>query len=269
MKVLCQRLLMSGGLLLALYSPLWAQQAPGGGNGEAASSQAPKPADGATRARIHTELAALYFQAGNMSVALDELRIATGAEPRYAPAYALAGLVFATLNENEKAEDQFRRALGLAADDPEINNNYGWFLCRTGKPRQSISYFLNALKNPLYPTPDRAYANAGRCALDAGDLAGAENYLLQAMRLSGGSDEAVRTNLAHLRYRQGDIDSARRLVNQALKNMGQPTASALWLALRIERKQGNRQAETALAAQLRGRFPDSVEYQAFQKGEFE
>ena len=33
------------------------------------------------RARIHTELASLYFEKGNMGVALEELRIATNADP--------------------------------------------------------------------------------------------------------------------------------------------------------------------------------------------
>lgn len=231
--------------------------------------QQPASADPQTRARIHTELASLYFQAGNMQVALDELRIATGADRRYAPAYSLAGLVFASLREYEKAEEQFRKALAIAPEDPEINNNYGWFLCQSGKERQSIAYFLSALKNPLYPTPDLAYANAGRCALKAGDLEGAEAYLTKAIRLARDGGEMLQAQLATLRYRQGRLEEARKLINAALKGMGEPTAEALWLALRVERKLANRNAESALAAQLRGRYPDSVEYQEYLKGNFE
>lgn len=251
-----------------LAPPLFANDQQQGRNSSAGDNQS-AGADGGTRAKIHTELASMYFQAGNMAVALEELRIATGADRRYAPAYSIAGLVFASLRENEKAEEQFRKALAIAPDDPEINNNYGWFLCQSGKERQSIVYFLNALKNALYPTPDLAYANAGRCALMAGDLAGAESYLYQALRFTRNDNEALNVQWATLRYRQGRLDEARRLVNASLKTMGQPTAEALWLALRIERKQGNRGAESALAAQLRGRFPDSIENQAFLKGNFE
>jgi len=48
-----------------------------------------------------------------------------------------------------------------------------------------------------------------------------------------------------------------------------PTAESLWLALRIERKGGERVAETGYATQLRRRFPGSPEYQALQRGQFE
>ena len=72
-----------------------------------------------------------------------------------------------------KAEADFQKALKIAPRNPDVNNNYGWFLCNIGQPRQSIQYFLNALKDPLYDTPDVAYANAGACAMKAGDLDGA------------------------------------------------------------------------------------------------
>jgi type IV pilus assembly protein PilF len=50
--------------------------------------------------------------------------------------------------------------------------------------------------------------------------------------------------------------------------MGQPSAEALWLGVRLERKLGNRVAEGSYAAQLRSRHPTSPEYQEFLKGNF-
>lgn len=225
--------------------------------------------DPRSRAKIHTELGALYFQGGNMAVALEELKIALEADSSYAPAYSVRGLVRTYLRETDAAEEDFRRALRLAPEDPEVNNNYGWFLCQSGKERQSIAYFLNAVKNPLYSTPDRAYANAGGCALKAGDLEGAERYLQQAIRLSRDSAVGARVDLASLNYRRGTLEEARRLINEALQAMEPASPEALWLALRIERKLGNRQSEGALAAQLRRRYPGSREYQEFLKGNFE
>ena len=125
------------------------------------TSKSQGASDQRTRAKIHTELAALYFQAGNPAVALEELRIALSADSSYYQALGIRGLVHASLREYAKADDDFRRALDMAPNDPEVNNNYGWYLCDTGKERQSIAYFLNALKHPLYETPDRAYTNAG------------------------------------------------------------------------------------------------------------
>ena len=89
--------------------------------------------DPRTRAKLHTELGSLYFQDGNMAVALDELKIAIAISPVYAPAYNVRGLVRLYLREMTLAEEDFKQALRLAENDPEINNNYGWFLCQTAR----------------------------------------------------------------------------------------------------------------------------------------
>ena len=221
------------------------------------------------RARIHTELGAMYFQAGNMPVALDELRIALETDSGFYQAYSVRGLVHAALKEHARAEADFQRALGIAPNDPEVNNNYGWYLCETGKERQSIAYFLNAVRNPLYETPDRAYANAGTCALRAGDLEGAQNYLLNAVQLSRDGAVMARLQLAKLFYRRGIYAEARIYLGDALKMLETPTAEALWLGVRLERRLGDRAAEGSYAAQLRSRYPTSAEYQEFLKGNFE
>ncbi len=239
---------------------------------QAVEAQSQRPAYGTdprARAKIHTELASLYFQDGNLAVALEELGVAIHADPGYAPAYNVRGLVRAYLRELTLAEEDFKKALGLASNDPEINNNYGWFLCENGKPRQAISYFLNAIKNPLYTTPDLAYANAGSCAVKAGDLEGAENYLTTAIRLNGPAALASRIHMANLQYAKGNLGEARKVLADALRVMEPPTPDALWLGLRIERKLGNREAESSFAAQLRGRYQESREYQEFLKGNFE
>jgi type IV pilus assembly protein PilF len=189
--------------------------------------------------------------------------------PSYFQAYSVRGLVRLGLKEYDKAEDDFRRALNIAPNDPEVNNNYGWFLCQTGKERQSIAYFLNALKSPLYETPDRAYTNAGTCALKAGDMEGAQNYLLKALQLSRDGGVTARLELAKLFYRRGIFEESKIYLNDALRMMEPPTADALWLGLRLERKLGNRGAESGYASQLRSRYPSSPEYQEFLKGSFE
>lgn len=225
--------------------------------------------DPRNRARIHTELGAMYFQNGSMSVALDELGIALAADSSYFQAYSIRGLVYGALKEYGKAEDDFRRALNIAPNDPEVNNNYGWYLCETGKERQSIAYFLNALKDPLYETPGRAYTNAGTCALKAGDLDGAQGYLLQALQMSRDGGMAARLQMAKLLYKRGALEESRVYLNDALKMMEPPSAEALWLGVRIERKLANRAAEGGYASQLRSRYPTSPEYQEFLKGNFE
>jgi len=234
-----------------------------------ANTRTQNASDPRNRAKIHTELGAMYFQGGSMSVALDELGIALAADSSYFQAYSIRGLVYGALKEYAKAESDFQRALSLAPNDPEVNNNYGWYLCDTGRERQSIAYFLNALKSPLYETPERAYTNAGTCALKAGDLDGAQGYLLQGIQLSRDGGMAARFQMAKLLYKRGTLEEARLYLADVLKMMEPPTAEAIWLGLRIERKLGNRVAEGGFASQLRGRYPASPEYQEFLKGNFE
>lgn len=223
--------------------------------------------DARKSARIHTELGALYFQEGNLAVALEELRVATSADSSYAPAYNVRGLVHMDLRENDEAERDFRQALSLAGNDPEINNNYGWFLCQTGRERQSLAYFTAAVKNPLYPTPERAYLNAGRCSEKINDLAGAEAFYQKALRFSRDNTQA-KLAMAGLQYKQGNLDEAYRQV-QEVHRLNEPNAESLWLAVRLARKLGNRTEEASYMAQLRRRFPSSRETQAMLKGDFE
>jgi len=228
-----------------------------------------RPADPKYRAKIHTELAAAYYQAGNPAVALEEVRIALEADPDYVQAYSVRGLIRAQLKENAKAEEDFQRALRIAPKNPDINNNYGWFLCETGQPRQSIQYFLNAVKDPLYETPEVAYANAGKCALKAGDMDGAQEYLLQSLRLAKSQAPETRYQLANVFYLRGNLDESKVYLNEAVKAMEPPTPEALWLGVRLERKLGNKAGEGSYASQLRTRYPTSREYQLFLKGNFE
>ena len=74
--------------------------------------------------------------------------------------------------------------------------------------------------------------------------------------------------MAQIRYRQGSLDEARKLVLR-FNRLVNPTAESLWLALRIERKLGERVAESGYANQLRRRFANSREYQLLQRGEYD
>ena len=219
------------------------------------------------RARIHTDLAAAYFQRGNMGVALEELRIATAADARYAPAHSLYGLVYMELRENKLAEQSFERALSIAPNDGDINHNYGVFLCQTRREPDSIKYFNQAIRNPLYPTPSRSYSAAGVCSMRTGNPKEAEQYFERALRLDP-DEPASLLHLGQIRYKQGKMDEARRLVSRYNK-LADPSAESLWLALRIERRTGERVAEQSYANQLRRRFPGSAEYQSLQRGKFD
>jgi type IV pilus assembly protein PilF len=223
--------------------------------------------DGHTRAKAHTELAAAYYELGNMGVALEEVRIAIAADASYAPAYNVQGLISMDLRDNGAAEASFQRGLKLAPQDADLNHNYGWFLCQTGREDQAIPWFMNAVRNPLYPTPAKSYAAAGRC-LQKRDPAAAVKYFDRALRLDPNNAQAL-LPYAEMLYRQGRLQQAKELVARYNKLVPEPTAESLWLSLRIERKLGDRFAETSLAAQLRRRYSGSNEFQALLRGEYD
>ncbi len=223
--------------------------------------------DASQRAKVHTELGSLYLVRGNLSVALEEARIALSADANYAPAHNLMGLVHMQLQEASLAEASFERALRLAPADPEINNSFGWFLCQTARERRSLQYFQNALKSPLYATPTMTYANAGICSLRIKDDKAAEEYFLNALRADNRNDRAIYF-LADIAYRQNRLAAARQRLTE-LHKLVEPTSDTLWLAARVERKLGDREAEARYSSQLRRRFPGTPELQRLMQGQYE
>ena len=230
-------------------------------------SQQLTTSDATQRAKVHTELGSLYLVRGNFGVALEEVRAALSADANYAPAHNLMGLVHMQLQEVSLAEASFERALRLAPADPEINNSFGWFLCQTDRERRSLQYFQTALKSPLYATPTMTYANAGICSLRLKDDKAAEEYFLNALRADKRNDRAIYF-LADIAYRQGRLAVARQRLSE-LHKLVESTPDTLWLAVRVERKLGDREAEARFSSQLRRRFPESPELQRLMQGQYE
>lgn len=219
------------------------------------------------RAQVHTDLGAAYFSAGQLGVALEELNLAIRADSSFAPAYNMLGLVYMTLRENDKAEENFRRSLSLSSTDSDTNNNYGWFLCQRGKIDDSIRYFMAALKNPLYTTPEKSYLNAGICARKKNDDGEAEEFLLKAIKLQPRQPQAL-FHLADINFKRGNYGESKKFINQ-FSQIAAPTPESLWLGMRIERRLGNRNDEASYGLQLRKIFPDSPEAQALRSGKYE
>jgi type IV pilus assembly protein PilF len=219
------------------------------------------------RAQVHTELAAAYYSRGQLGVALEELKDAVKSDSHYAPAYNMLGLVYMELREFPQAEENFQRAFSLDNADPEIHNNYGWFLCQRGRTDEAIKHFLAALKNPLYTTPEKSYLNAGVCSLNKNDEQSAEDFFLKALKLRPQEPQAL-YYLSELAYKRADFFEAKNYLARLLQ-AAPPGSDVLWLALRIERKLGNRDAEVNYGLQLRKNFPDSRETQALRSGQYE
>lgn len=216
------------------------------------------------RARIHTELAAGYYDIGNMGVALEEAKEAMRSDPNYGPAHNVAALVYARLKEDRLADESFQRALRINPNDYDALNNYGSFLCDRKQEREAIKLFLAAIRNPLYSAPDRSYVNAGVCARRSGDLAGAEEYFQQALKLRPFEPQAL-YQLAEMSFDRGDLAGAKAYLSR-LTQVSESSAQVLWLGVRLARRMGDRNLEASYARQLRNRYPNSAEARALGAG---
>lgn len=219
------------------------------------------------RARIRLELAVGYYEQRQLNVALDEIKQALQADPNLAEAYSMRALVYMEMGETRLAEDNFLHAIRLSPNTPDFNNNYGWFLCQNGREQQSIAYFEAALKNRTYQSPGKALNNAGICSLKLKDKVAAERYFSQAFQAEPGNP-STNANLARLYYDKRDYERARFYIGRVMK-ADVMTADVLWLAVKIERKLGDRSAESSLATQLRRRHGSSPEFSAYQRGAFD
>ncbi len=217
-------------------------------------------------ATIHTELAAAYYSRTQYAIALQESGVALQADPTYAPSYNVRALIRMALHEDEQAEADFKHSIKLDKNYSDAYNNFGWFLCQRGRNQESVPQFLEALKNPLYATPEVAYANAGLCAHRAGDLVSADTYLQRALILRPGMPEAL-FGLADVNFAKGDFASAKSYLLRFQQVIQDMNAEQLWLAIRIERKMRDRNSEASYALQLNKRFPESREAQLLQMGE--
>lgn len=217
-----------------------------------------------TRAKAHTDLGFEYYAQKQLGIALQEANIAIKDDAGYAPAYNLLALVHVSLGDIRAAEEAFQRAMQISTGDPEVANNYGWFLCQSKREAQSLRYFIDAVQNPLYPTPLVALSNAGECAMKIGDHAAAEGYLQQVLDQAPNSTRALML-MANLKYQQKQYAQARGYLLDLHRN-AEPIAGTAYLAYRIARITGNRDEEARYLALLRKKFPDSDEFKKILHG---
>jgi type IV pilus assembly protein PilF len=105
------------------------------------SSEADGTRSVSNSARIHTELAALYYARRQYSVALQEVREAMAADSGYAPAYNVLALVHTALLEDKEAEENFRRSISLSPQYSEAHNNFAIFLCDRKRRPEAMQHF--------------------------------------------------------------------------------------------------------------------------------
>jgi type IV pilus assembly protein PilF len=208
---------------------------------------------------INVQLGIGYLEQDNMVQASDKLSKALRQDPKSASAHNAYAMLQDRLLQKEKAEEHYKIALELDPKNSQANNNYGTFLCLNNREAESESYFLQAVKDPLYKTPEFAYTNAARCMISIKETDQAKIYLRKALAANSRFGPALLAS-AELFFDDQNFKSAKVLMEH-YHRVRRPTAQSLWLAIRIELDLGENAIAEDLADMLYTNFPQSNEYQ--------
>ena len=223
--------------------------------------------DNRHRAELRVELASAYYAEGQYSTALKEVDTALAIDPSLAGAHGLRGLVLMQTGQDKQAERSLREALRLAPENPDWQNNMGWFVCQRQSAKSAMPYFLQALANKAYSSPQKALLNAGLCSLKDQDVINAEFYFLRALQFEPNLVLA-RVKLAKIYFERGDLAKARRHILVAIQSE-KIVIEDLMMAIHIERKLGDRAAEKSLVSKLKRLYPDAPKATGYLGGELD
>jgi len=219
------------------------------------------------RARLRLQLATGYFEQGQTSVALEEVRLALQIDSGFADAFNLRGLIYMRLNESRLAEDSFKRALSLNPKDPNTAHNLGWLLCQLNRFPEANQWFAQALNQPGYAGRSKTHLTQGLCHMRAGNKADAEASLMRSYDLDA-SNPATAYNLGLLMFQREQWRSAQTYLKR-LNSSSLANAESLWLGIKVERRLEQLETANLLGEQLRKRFPQSVELSAWLRGAYD
>jgi len=241
--------LSCGGLLALLVL--------GGCGGTAAKKKAEKAHEAAI---YNVQLGVAYMNQGDLERAKDKLDRALTQDPDSADVHSARATLYARLGNKDKADAEFRSALRLAPHDPRMVNNYAVYLCQNGRNDEGVKRFLEAARNPLYPTPEAAYTNAGVCLRATKRDDEARAAFMHALQIRPNFAEA-QFQLANLQFDHGELVPARAGIDGFIGTYN-ATADLLLLAVRVARAQGDRVAAQRYARKLQLDFPGTDQARA-------
>ncbi|HMM76667.1 MAG TPA: type IV pilus biogenesis/stability protein PilW [Gammaproteobacteria bacterium] len=237
----------------------------------AACQSAPKPKPDAgtdERAKVaglNTQLGIEYMKDGDNELALKKLQKALEIDPHFVDAHNAMGLLRTRLRQFDEAEESFKAALRADPGNSMALNNYGQFLCQQKRYEEGQARFTEAVKNPLYRTPEIALTNAGLCAMQAKDPARAEDHFRAALEKNPMVAPAL-LQMAQIHYDRGAFADAERYYKRYLAIAPQ-TPRSLAFGIRLSKALGDADKAASYAIGLRNKFPDSREAGQLQRGE--
>ena len=210
-----------------------------------------------SRVDIQTRLGLSYMKLGRLEPASSALGKALALAPNDSGANHAMALFQLRISERAAAETYFRQAGDTDNNNFSARNDFGGYLCQSGRMEEGLVQFDSALRNPYN---DRLYISqlgAGACYVRILNWKEAEGYLLLAL--------VGRPKLALALYQMAEVAFAQadhlrtRAYLQRFFDTGAGSAASLSLAVRNELKLKASDLVQLHANRLRTEFPQSTE----------
>lgn len=212
----------------------------------------------AQRADVHAQLAAQYMERNALKTAYDELEEALAIMPNHSRSNYVMAVLQTRLEDYEKANSYYQRALKSDPQNSEAAHDYGIFLCERNNVDQALKTFEQALANPLYTGVMLTNLRAGECLMTAGkDPDKAEKYF-DAVLDANPSISTALFYMAEINYTKKNFLSARGYIERFF-SVHAETPESLLLATKIETALVAHDVAEDYARRLKAKFPSSDE----------
>ncbi len=206
---------------------------------------------------INSQLGLAYLKKGKYQAANQKLLKALEQDSDNSNAHLYMAELQKILKVADKAERHYKKALDLSPENSRIKNNYGVFLCSTGKFSESVLLFSDVLKDPLYSDKVGVYENLGICQQQKGNMHLAEKHFRHALKLNHNLPKSL-LGMTQISYDSGLYKPAKRYYMRYLA-LARQNPESLWVGILIERKYKNKDIVESYSTILRVKFPDSKE----------
>ena len=207
-------------------------------------------------ASIHTELAINYLRSDRLEIARDELETALDIQSDHSDANYVSALLMLQLNEVDRADEYFLRAIKSNSENAPAAHDYGVYLCQRGQYIESIEYFSLAANNPLFENKHLSLSRAGEC-IAGENIEEGEAFLKRALDINPTIPSAL-AKMAEIRFLQQNYMGARAYVERYI-SVVYPDARTLMLGYEVERALNDEAVANQYREQLLQAYPESSE----------
>lgn len=214
-------------------------------------------------AQINVQLGLGYLQQGQVPRAKQKLLLAMQQNPKSATVLDAMAYFWEVTGNNTLADQYYQQAITLEPKSGRALNNYGAYLCRVKQYDLAEKYLLAAANEPNYIDSAAAMENAGLCELLVPNVTQAQVYFKKALQQDPDRSTSY-YELARINYNQGNYNVAKQYLN-GYNSTEAISPDAFWLGVEIANKLKDVGMMLKYGALLAKHFPNSKQYQQYQK----